>query len=89
MFFVVKAMLLFSLLKILSISKSPGFCAGIYCAAVFIWRLFAGAAFFHNVLISAISFGLSFGYFWVLDRYDGDSLIWWPVMLIGMVMIIL
>jgi hypothetical protein len=85
-FLAVKFLLLVSLLKILRISKSPGLCAFIYGGAGFVWRLFAGKPFLNNVLSSGITLALGFGYFYLLDKYEGDGLIWWPLLIAGLFM---
>ena len=80
----IKGLLLIGLIRILSITNSPVLCACIYGGAVFIWRLFGGTPLLTNVLFSGISLALAFGYFWVLDRFEGYNLIWWPVLIIGL-----
>lgn len=84
MLLLVKPLLLACLVKILIETESPLLCASIYGGVHFLFRLsftdFGLAVF----LLPAVSFGLSFLYFWLLNRLGVATAWWWVVLIAGM-----
>lgn len=70
-----------ALVLLLVESESPLLCAGIYGAMRFLPALVTGVPFAHVMAVTAVSFGLSYGFFWLLNRFEDSSVFW--VILIG------
>lgn len=70
-----KIIILYGLLKVLSISESPGLCAGLYGLVSLPFLLFyEDVAWYFLALGWVVSVGLSFGWFYLLYRYAGSNL---------------
>jgi hypothetical protein len=71
-----KILLLIGLMQLLLKTESPGLCAGIYAAIVFIFSL---------IVDTAVSGVLAFIYFWLLDRFR-DTFTFWIIFVVGLVL---
>ncbi len=76
--------LLVGLVRLLSYTRKPFLCAAIFSGLDLILGLF-----YHEpiglVLISVgVVFVISYLYFWLLDRYDDSTILWWIILLVGM-----
>ena len=79
----IRIFLIIALIKLLIDTEKPLLCAGIYGAASFVlglWGLPAEMA----AIRGAIGFGLSFVYFWLLDKFE-ESGFFWVIMIVGIV----
>ena len=80
---VVKILVLAALIRLLIATDKPFLCSGIYAGVA----LLSGLAFGGSVLAVLISAGIGFAlvslYFWILDRLDSASVMWWLVALGG------
>ena len=73
------------LIKLLLVTESPIICSTIYTTLTFligIFMVYDGQIPFVALLIAtAIRFGLSTLYFWMLNKVDG--ILWWVIMILG------
>ena len=72
----INIVILLALLKLLLASEKPLLCSGIYTVVCFVFGLFSvldgHAPFYGLLLYTAVRFGLSFLYFWLLCRIGGE-----------------
>ena len=85
----IKIIAIVVLIKVLSSISRPLVCAGIYVAFRFVLVMGFSIPLKDMVTDSVIAFGLASLYFWLLDRYDGDAVIWWPVAIVGTLITVL
>ncbi len=83
----VKVVLLAALVRLLIATDSPFTCSGIYtffCLVIGLLAIAGGQASLLAVVVTtAICFGLSSLYFWLLYRLQ-EGLMWWIVFLCGL-----
>ena len=81
------ALTLAALVKLLIASESPRLCAGLYTAfvsAIVVLGILAGSTTIGEAALSVLlAFAISFSYFWVLNRLELMSGLWWIVLLGG------
>ena len=80
---VYKFLLLISLVRVLIATDKPFLCAGIYTGAVLLLGLILSQPFLSILIHVSISLVLTCIYFWLLDRLEGNEVLWWLVALIG------
>ena len=77
------------MIRLLMATDKPWLCAGIYAAVRFV----IGAALGNEIASVAVASGLALAaalvYFWILNRFDEGSLIWWIVAIIGVPLVLL
>lgn len=78
-----KFLLLVSLVRVLLTTDKPLLCAGIYTSAVLLLGLILGHPFLSILISVSISLVLTCIYFWLLDRLEGNELLWWLIAIIG------
>ncbi|MEI1280585.1 hypothetical protein V6Z05_19800 [Leptospira venezuelensis] len=89
MHFLAKAAILAGLIQILVITRKPIICATIYAVIYFLIALLL-AGDFADFLLSAtfgtaFAFGLSYGYYWLLNRlYDSSLGLFWGAIFLGL-----
>ena len=75
------------LVKLLIETENPLLCAGFYTALVLIGQLMVAAVgqltFFGFVGAMVLGFGLSYAYFWVLNKIEIGAPLWWIVLVAG------
>lgn len=81
------AVVLAVLVKLLIATESPRLCAGFFTAVVAIGQavgVVAGASPWSEAILAVLAgFVLSYGYFWLLNRFEAGSLPWWMVLVGG------
>lgn len=82
--FIVRIMLLVALLKLLLETERPFLCAGIYTAILFVLTLALEMPFTSALGWSGIRFGIAALYFWLLDRFQGSPLVFFPILVVGL-----
>ncbi|RPA51307.1 hypothetical protein EGC79_09325 [Shewanella vesiculosa] len=80
-----KILLLIGLMQLLLKTESPGLCASIYAAIVFIFSLIVDVGFIDVIIGTAVSGVLAFIYFWLLDRFR-DTFTFWIIFVVGLVL---
>jgi len=86
MFLILKIAVLVALIKMLLLSVQPGICAGIYTGFYCTFALLLRHPFGEVATMGSIVFGLTWLYFWLLDRYQ-DKRTFWVVFVLGLVIL--
>ena len=79
-----KIIFLIGLIKLLLATNKPFMCAGIYTALGFIFGLLIGQSFLNVLIASVVAFAFSALYFWLLDRFEYNILLWWVILMVGL-----
>ena len=79
----IKLILLAALVRLLIATDKPFLCSGIYAAAGFLLGLAFGGKVLAVLISACIGFALASVYFWLLDRLDQGSAVWWLVAILG------
>lgn len=75
--------LLAALVRVLLALRSPFLCSTIYVGACLIFALLTGVGFENALVVSAIKFAVTSIYFWFLNRYEEQTLIFWSILVPG------
>jgi len=81
--FLLKVVIIASLVKLLLTTNKAVLCAGLYTGIGFVLGLAFGHGIIAVAIASAIAFGLSFVYFWLLDKFE-DSILFWIILIVGL-----
>lgn len=82
---ILKVFLVIALIKILMITDQPFLCSGLYAGLVLLLALAFGNAMQVALLAALIGFVLASIYFWLLSRFEGSGLLWWVILIAGLV----
>jgi hypothetical protein len=85
----VKIFLLAVIIRLLIATDKPLLCAGIYAAIAFGLGLVFGNELTSVALRAGLAFVAAFVYFWILDRLDSSSALWWIVAIVGVPLVFL
>jgi hypothetical protein len=80
---ILKILLLIGLIKLLIASQQPLLCSGIYAGVVLLFGLVNSAPFGTLMLVVAISFALASIYFWLLNRFGDNLVLFWVIAVAG------
>jgi hypothetical protein len=80
---IVKVLILAALVRLLIATNNPFMCSGIYAAVGFIFALISGAGFLAAILGGAISFVMATIWFWLLNRFEDRTAIFWFIAALG------
>ena len=83
MAFILQIAVLIGLIKLLIETEKPLLCAGIYAGLTLLLGAIFGAPIIALLISTAIAFGYSFGWFWLLVRV-GEGTLWWVVLIGGL-----
>jgi len=84
---VLNLLLLAALVKLLLHSNSPSLCAGFYAVGNLVVNHLTGHSFTTCLITAAVIFAVTFIYFWLLNHFEDNNLIWWPIAVVGAVLI--
>jgi hypothetical protein len=79
----IKAIMLASLIRLLLATSKPFLCSGIYTGVSLFFGLVTGAKFLPLLIGSTIVFGLTSLYFWLLDRFEDNTGLFWLIAVLG------
>ena len=82
---IVQGIVLVALIKILIETEDPKLCAGIYTGLLAVILLLFGTPWLSLLLTLAISGAYCFAYFWLLARFLGAGMIWWLILIAGII----
>ncbi|MCP4131470.1 MAG: hypothetical protein GY754_10875 [bacterium] len=82
--FIVKFIILLGLWRLLDMTDQPFLCSGIYAGVVLIFSFFSGYGFFSAIGIALLAFVLSSIYFWLLNRFKDTGLLYWGILIVGL-----
>lgn len=80
----INVLLLLALVRLLKSLHNPIIPALIYGIATFIYSFLAGGELAMVMVASLLAFGAALIYFWLLERFN-DTLIWWFIFILGLV----
>lgn len=83
---ILRVVIFVAIIRLLVITEKPIFCAGVYTGAWALLGLFFGASFLALIISTAIMFAYCWGYFWLLVRYLGTGLLWYLVLIGGLIL---
>ncbi|MFI4912781.1 MAG: hypothetical protein ACIAQZ_14040 [Sedimentisphaeraceae bacterium JB056] len=86
--FILKLFIVIALVKFLIQTNMPFWTAGIYTVVNLLFSLAMGHSFMLCLVASVVVFIFASIYFWLLDKFE-DSLLWWPIAIIGILLIAL
>ncbi|MGF1484510.1 MAG: hypothetical protein ACFBZ8_09115 [Opitutales bacterium] len=89
---VIELIILIALIRLqleMETTQSAVVIAGIYTTCPGLLALLMGAALLPVLLVMAIVFGISWGYFWLIKKYQSAGLLWWAIVVAGAVPILL
>jgi hypothetical protein len=82
---ILKAILIVALVRVLMLTDKPLLCSGLYTAVVFLLGMAFGAPMEALLIGAVIAFLLSSLYFWLLSRFEDSGLLWWVILIAGLV----
>jgi hypothetical protein len=85
----IKLLVIAGLVRLLIASENPLLCAGIYTGIALIFSLISGIPLLAVLIACVITFGLTFLYFFLLNKFDTGSAVWWIIAIAGVVLIFL
>ena len=80
---IIKFIVLAALIRLLIATDKPFLCSGIYAGIALALNLAFSGSVLAAFISAAIAFALASLYFWMLDRLDSASVMWWVVALGG------
>jgi len=83
--YLITFVILVACIKLLIVTGSPALSAGLFTIAKVLFLLMVNGPSTSLLLVLAIVAAASFGYFWLLHRFE-DTVMWWPVLLGGVVL---
>jgi len=84
MIIIAKIFILIGLVRLLIATSKPLLCATIYASAGFIFGLLVGVPFLQMLIASIVGFGLATLYFWLLNRFEDNHVLWWIILIVGL-----
>ena len=82
---IAQILVLIGLVRLLVETENPLLCASLYTGLSVIFGFLFGDGVTGALLNGALGFVFSFAYFWLLDRLAGTGLLWWAVLVGGLV----
>ena len=80
----IKGLVLASFIRLLIATDKPFLCSGLYAALFFVLGLIGGAKFLFLVIFTIVAFALASLYFWLLDRVETGTPMWWVIAVVGL-----
>ena len=80
--FMIKIVVMCSLVKCVLLSNKPFHCAGAYAAICFLLGLAFGIPFLGALIGALLVAGVFSIYFWLLYRFNGNGAIWWAIAIV-------
>ncbi len=80
---IIKCILLAALIRLLIATDKPLLCSGLYAGVGLVFGLAFGGRIPAVLISVGIGFVLASVYFWVLNRLDSGSVVWWLVAVLG------
>ena len=80
----IKGLVLAAFIRLLIATDKPFLCSGLYAALVFVLGLIGGAKLLFLVILTIVAFALASLYFWLLDRVETGTPLWWVIAVVGL-----
>lgn len=84
----INVLLILALVRLLKRLHNPIIPAFVYSLATFIYSYLAGGELKLVMVASILAFGAALIYFWLLERFS-DTLVWWFIFILGLVIALL
>jgi len=81
---IIRIIVLVGLIRLLLVTNKPFLCSGIYAGVIFFFGLITEVPFIPLIVVTAIGFALSSLYFWLLERFEGAGVLWWVILIGGL-----
>lgn len=81
---IIKILILVALIKMLLITHKPLLCAELYIIVPFVFSMIYGEPFLYVIIGCIISFVLAYAYFWLLNKFEGQGIYWWIILIVGL-----
>jgi len=81
---ILNIVILVALVRLLIATDKPFLCSGIYTGAAVIFKIILGTKLLPLLIAAVIVLALSSFYFWLLNRLDYGTLLWWVFAIFGM-----
>jgi hypothetical protein len=85
--FILKALVIGGLIRLLVATENHFLCSGLYALAAFIFRMASKGEVVPSLIAAGIAFALSTVYFWALNQLETLGLWWWVVAVLGLVIV--
>jgi hypothetical protein len=82
---IVKVILLIGLIRLLIATKQPFVCSGLYAGVVLFFHLISGGGLLNSLFLAPVVFGLASLYFWLLARFESSFLLFWLIVIVGLI----
>lgn len=82
---ILKIFLIVALIKLLTATDKPFLCSGIYAVGTLLFGLAFGYPFSVVLIAGLLGFVLASLYFWLLSRFEDSGMVWWLIMIGGLV----
>ena len=79
-----KIALLVVLTRILSVTKKPFLCSGIYTGIIVLFSILYSLPILGTLLVAAIVMATSSLYFWLLNRFSDNLPAYWTILIVGL-----
>ena len=80
----IKGLVLAAFIRLLIATDKPFLCSGLYAALVFVLGLIGGAKILFLLILTIVAFALASLYFWLLDRVEAGTPLWWVIAVVGL-----
>ena len=80
---ILKILILAALVKLLISTDKPLLCSGMYTVFLAVFSLISGVPVLGVLIGAFIVFGATLLFFWVLNKFDPGSGVWWLVAVLG------
>jgi len=89
MLLAIKVFVLAAMIRLLIATSKPLLCAGVYAGCAFVLDAVFGQNFTRAAMMAGLSFVIAAVYFWILERLEMGSFVWWVVAVIGVLLVLL
>lgn len=86
MLVIANIVILIGLVKLLVETEKPFVCAGIFTVIRFLFALGFGCGLVAALGVAAVACALACMYFWLLDRFQGAGVVWWLILIAGLLL---
>ena len=85
----IKVFVLAGMIRLLIATDKPVLCAAIYAGVVLVIGAVFGDPMAGVMFMTGLAFISAFVYFWILNRLDTSSVLWWIIAVIGVPLVLL
>ena len=86
---IIKVIVLSAMVRLLVLTSKPWLCAGIYGVCTLVLAIVSGEKIARVMTMTALALVATCIYFWLLDRIETSTILWWVVAIIGLPLVLL